>query len=115
MLPGGQPTRPGEIEQAQAHTRGTRAWRPATRKGRCRRPQETAPVHRPRPPLTDGRCRKPDASVTGSTHANLTQRTQPKTEAGGTPQGQPHRQAPNGYYAERAQRPCLGAGHRQAK
>ena len=38
------------------------------------------------------------------------QRTQPKTNAGGTCQGQPHCGAPNGYDAERAQRPCLGGG-----
>ena len=43
------------------------------------------------------------------------QRTQPKTDAGGTRQGQPHRGAPNGYDAERAQRPCLGGGQRQAQ
>ena len=36
------------------------------------------------------------------------QRTEPKTYAGGTRQGQPHRRATNGYDAERAQRPCLG-------
>ena len=43
------------------------------------------------------------------------QRTQPKTGAGGTSQGQPRRGAPNGYNAERAQRPCLGVGQRQAQ
>ena len=43
------------------------------------------------------------------------QRTQPKTNAGGTRQGQPHRGAPNGYDAERAQRPRLGGGQRQAQ
>ena len=43
------------------------------------------------------------------------QRTQPKTNAGGTRQGQPHRGAPKGYDAERAQRPRLGGGQRQAK
>ena len=43
------------------------------------------------------------------------QRTQPKTDAGGTRQGQPHRGAPNGYDAEEAQRPCLGGGQRQAQ
>ena len=32
--------------------------------------------------------------MTGSTHAKAPQRTQPKTEAGGTRQGQPHRGAP---------------------
>ena len=44
-----------------------------------------------------------------------TQGTQPKTGAGGTRQGQPHRGAPNGYDAERAQRSCLGGGQRQAQ
>ena len=43
------------------------------------------------------------------------QRTQPETGAGGTRQGQPHRGAPKGYDAERAQRPCLGGGQRQAQ
>ena len=37
------------------------------------------------------------------------------TDAGGTRQGQPHRGAPNGYNAERAQRPCLGGGEQQAQ
>ena len=41
------------------------------------------------------------------------QRRQPKTDAGDTRQGHSHRQAPNGYDAERAQRPCLGGGQRQ--
>ena len=45
----------------------------------------------------------------------LPQRKQPKTDAGGTRQGRPHRGAPNGYDAERAQRPCLGGGQRQAQ
>ena len=48
--------------------------------------------------------------MTGSTHAKPPQRTQPKTKAGGTRQGQHHRGAPNGYDAERAERPCLGRG-----
>ena len=43
------------------------------------------------------------------------QRTQPKTNAGGTLVGQPHRRALNGHYAERAQRSRLGEGQRQAQ
>ena len=43
------------------------------------------------------------------------QHTQPKTDAAGTRQEQPHREAPNGYDAERAQRPCLGGGQPQAQ
>ena len=41
-------------------------------------------------------------------------RTQPKTDAGGTRQGQPHPGALSGYDAERAQRPCLCGGQWQA-
>ena len=62
-----RPTRPRR--HPHAHTHGTRAWRPPTQKGRCRRPHKTAPVHRPSPRSQDGRYGKPDASVTGSTDA----------------------------------------------
>ena len=40
---------------------------------------------------------------------------QPKTNARGTRQGQPHRGALNGYNAERANRRCLGSGYLQAR
>ena len=43
------------------------------------------------------------------------QRTQPKTNAGGTRKGQPHRGALNGYDAELAQRLRLGVGQWQAQ
>ena len=43
------------------------------------------------------------------------QRRQSKTDARGTRQGKPHRGAPNGYDAERAQRRCLGSVQRQAQ
>ena len=43
------------------------------------------------------------------------QRTQPKTDAGGTRQGQSHREAPNRYDAEQAQSPCLGRGQQRAQ
>ena len=43
------------------------------------------------------------------------QHTQPKTDARGIRQGQPHRGAPKGYDAERAQRPWLGKGQQQAQ
>ena len=66
----GRPARPDKEGHSHAHTRGTQAWRPLTRKRRCRRPHETAPVHWPSPPSKDRRYRKPDASVTGSTHSN---------------------------------------------
>ena len=38
-------------------------WRPRARKRRCRRPHETALVHRLSPPSQDGRYGKPDALV----------------------------------------------------
>ena len=68
--PGGQPARPGQEEHAHTHKHGTRAWRPPTQRGRCRRPHKTAPVHRRNPLSNDGQYGKPDVSVTGSTHAN---------------------------------------------
>ena len=113
--PGGRTARPVQNEHRQAHTRGTRAWRPPTRKGRRRRPHETAPMQRPSPPTKDGRYGKPDPLMTGSTHGKPPQRTQPKTEAGGTRQGQPHHRALSGYDAEQVQRPCIGRGQRQAQ
>ena len=77
--PGGRPARLEQEEQAHTHTRGTRAWRPPTRKGRCRRPDEKASVHRPSPPSKDGRYGKPGASVTGSTHANSLSARRPRS------------------------------------
>ena len=103
-----RPTRPDE--RAHTHAHGTRACRPPTRKGRCRRPHETAQVHRPSPPSNDGRYGKPDRSVTGSTHANHRSARSPRPLPEGTRQGQPHRGAPNEYDAVRAQRPCLSRG-----
>ena len=81
--PGGRPARPGQDGRAHAHTHGTLAWRPPTRKGRCRRPHETAPVGQPSPQSNDGRYGKPDASVTGSTHANHRSARSPRP----TPEG----------------------------
>ena len=115
MRPVGRSARPVQAGHSHAHARVARAWRHLSRSGRCRRPHKTAPVHRASPQLIDGRYGKPDALVTGSTHAKPPHRAQPKTKARGTRQGQPHRRAPNGYNAERAQRPCLGRGQRQAK
>ena len=43
------------------------------------------------------------------------QRTEPKIDAGGTRQGQPHRGAPSSYDAEQAQLPCLSGGQRQTQ
>ena len=81
--PGGRPARPGQDGRAHAHTHGTQAWRPQTRKRRCRRPHETAPVHPPSCPSNDGRYGKPDASLTGSTHANHRSARSPRP----TPEG----------------------------
>ena len=49
-----------------------------------------------------------------TTHAKPPQRTQPKTNAGGTREGQTQRGAPNGCDAEGARHCCLGRGQRQA-
>ena len=87
--PGGRPARPSQDGRAHAHVHGTRACRPLTRKRRCRRPHETAQVHRPSPPSKDGRHGKPDASVTGSTHANHRSARSPRP----TPEG-PARENP---------------------
>ena len=76
--PGGRAASPGQDGPAHANTHQTRAWRPPTRKGRCRHPHKTAPVHRPSPPSNDGRYGKPDASVTGSTHANHRSASSPR-------------------------------------
>ena len=81
--PGGRPAPPGQEGHAHAHMRRTRARRPPTRKGRCRRPHETAPVHRPSPPSNDGRNGKREASLTGSTHANHRSTRSPRP----TPEG----------------------------
>ena len=81
--PGGRPARPGQDGRAHAHTHGTPAWRPPTRKGRCQRPHKTALVHWPRPPSKDGRYGKPEALVTGSTHANNRRARSPRP----TPEG----------------------------
>ena len=83
MLPGVRPARPGLEGRAHAHTHETRAWRPSTRKARCRRPHGTAPVHRPSPKSKDGRYGKPDASVTGSTPVNHRSASSPRP----TPEG----------------------------
>ena len=74
---GGRPARPGQEGRAHAHTLGTRACRPLTRKGSFWLPHETAPVHQPSPPL------RPDASVTRSTHANHRSASSPRP----TPEG----------------------------
>ena len=81
--PGGRPARPGQDGRAHALTHGTRAGRPPTRKGRCWRPHETAPVHWPSPPSNDGQYGRPDASVTESTHANHRSARSPRP----TPEG----------------------------
>ena len=81
--PGGRPAGRRQEEHAQANKHGTRAWRPPTGKGSCRRPHETAPLHRPRPLSNDGLYRKPDASVTGLSHANHGSARGPKL----TPEG----------------------------
>ena len=47
-------------EHTHTHTHGTPWWHPPSRKRRCRRQHQTAPVHRPSPSLKDRRHGKPD-------------------------------------------------------
>ena len=82
--PGGRPAQPGQDGGAHAHTHWTRAWRPPTRKGRCRRPHEIAQVHRPSPPSNDRRYEKPETSVTGSTHGDHRRARSPRPTPEGT-------------------------------
>ena len=112
--PGGPPALPGQGKRAHTHTH-TGPGRDVLLPGRSRRPNKTAPVHRPSPPSKDGRYGKPDASVTGSAHPNPPQRKHPRTDTGGTRQRQPHCRVPNGYDAQRAHCPCLGRGQWQAE
>ena len=78
-LPGGRPARPGQEEQAHAHTNGTRAWCPLNQKE----------------PRCTGRVPRQKTDSTGNGMRVHTRkpphRTQPKTDAGGTRQGQPYR------------------------
>ena len=87
--PGGRPARPGQEGRAHTHTHGTWAWHPPTRKGRCWRPHETAPVYRPSPLSNDGRHMKPDASVTGSAHANPHSASSPRPTLEGSARDNP--------------------------
>ena len=64
----------------------------------------------------EGRTVRETGRVSDRVHTRQPpQRRQPETNAGGTRQGQPHRGAPNGYDAERAQHPRLGGGQQQAQ
>ena len=82
----------GEVSASTRNSSGAPAESPVERRTVRETGRVSDPIHTRQPP----------------------QRTQPKTDAGGTRQGQPHRGAPNRYDAERAQRPCLGGGQRQA-
>ena len=66
-------------------------------------PVETRTVRQTRPVCDQVHTRKPP------------QRTQPKTDTGGTRQGQHHHGLPNGYNADRAHRRCLSSRHGQAQ
>ena len=48
---GGPPARPGQEEHAQAHTRGTRVWRPPTRNGRVSAFTQNSPGAPPGSPV----------------------------------------------------------------
>ena len=105
--PGGQPARPGQAGHAHAHTRGTWAWRPPTRRGRWNRPHKTAPVHRPSPLSEDGRYGKPDASVTGSTHAKHRSARSPRERPGGPARGNPITEPRTGTTGSEPSAPAL--------
>ena len=112
--PGGRPARPDQDKRAHAHTHGTRAWRPPTRKGRCRRPLQTALVHRLSPLWNDGRYGKPDESVTGSAHTNHRSASSPTPTPEGPARTTPSR-GPGRVRRGASWRPCLGGGQLQAQ
>ena len=112
---GGRPARPGQEGHAHAQTCGTWALHPLTQKGAVSASTRNSTVHRRGPPSKEGRHGKPEASVTGSTHANHRSTGSPRLTPEGPARDDPIAGAPNGYDAERAQRPCLGGGQRQAQ
>ena len=108
----GRPARPTRPREASTHTHTHRGCG----RGVLRPSTGGFGVHT-KQPRCNGRVPrgKTGGSVTGFTHTKPPQHNQPKTDARGTCQGQPHRGARNGYDAERAQCRCLGSGQRQAQ
>ena len=113
--PQGRPARPSQEGRAHKHTRtgpGRGVHRPARGGIGVQKKQPHAPAKSP----VERRTVRETGRVSDRVHTRQPpQHTQPKTDAGGTRQVQPHRGAPNGYDAERAQRPCLGGSQRQAQ
>ena len=113
--PGGpaRPTRPGRTStRTHARDPGVAFSDPKGEVSASTRNSPGAPAESP----VERRTVRENGRVSDWVHTREPpQRTQPKTDAGGTRQGQPHHGAPNGYDAERAQRPCLGRGQRQAQ
>ena len=94
---GGRPARLGQAEHAHAHMRGTRAWRPPNPKGAVSASTRNSPGAPAESPVERWAVRE-TGRVSDQVHTRQPpQRTEPKTDAGGTRQGQPHRGAPNGY------------------
>ena len=115
MRPGGRPARPGQEGQAHAHTHGTRALHPPNRNGGVSASTQNSPGAAVKSPFERGTVQE-TGHVSDRVHTRkLPQRTQPKTDARGTRQGQPHGGGPNRYDAERAYRRCLGSGQGQAQ
>ena len=114
LRPGGRRAQPGQEEHAHTHAPepGVASSDP---KGAVTASTQNSPGAPAESPV-ERRTVRETGRISDRIHTpKQPQRTQPKTEAGGTRQGPPHRGAPNGYDAERAQRPCLGRGQRQAQ
>ena len=108
--PGNQPARPGQEEHTHAHPGVVSS----DLKGMVSASTQTSPGAPAESPVERGMVRE-TRRVSDRVHAGKPpQRTQPKTDAGGTRQGQPHRGAPNAHNAERAQRPASAGEKQQA-
>ena len=101
--PGGRPAQPGQEEHAhtQARDLGVASSDPKGEVSASTRNSPGAPAGVP----IRRRTVRETGRVSDRVHTRKQpQRTQPKGEAGGTRQGQPHRRAPNRYDAERAEK-----------
>ena len=107
--PGNQPARPGQEEHAQAQP-GVAS---SDLKEMVSASTQTSPGAPVESPVERWMVREP-GPVSDRVHTGKPpQCTQPKTDTGGTRQGQLHRGAPTGYNAGRAQRPAsAGASSR---
>ena len=103
----GRPARPTRPSRARTRTHardpGVASSDPKGAVSASTRNSPGAPAESP----VERRAVRETGRVSDRVHTRQTPpRTQPKTDAGGTRQGQPHRGAPNGYDAERASAPA---------